>query len=63
MRGADGKVTQVKGLVLLSLRSDELPILHAVAPSIDRNDLGVVEEAVEQGRGEHVIAEQGAPTR
>ncbi len=37
------------------------PVLHAVACAGDRDDLGMVEEAVEQGAGQDVIAQQRAP--
>ncbi len=38
-------------------------LAHAVAGALDLHDDGVVQQAVEQGGGDHRIAEQAAPFR
>ena len=36
-------------------------VLEAVAGAVDGEDLALVEQAVEDGRGDHVVAEECAP--
>src|SRR6266567_766018 len=37
-------------------------VLHAVAPAINGDDLGMMQEPVEQGRGKHLVSEELSPS-
>src|SRR5712692_5251695 len=41
--------------------SRPLTILHAVAPTINRDHLGMMKQPVEERRGKHLVSEQLSP--
>jgi hypothetical protein len=36
-------------------------VFHAIAVSVNGNDLGVMQQSVEQGRGKHLVSQQLSP--